>query len=85
MASKMPGATKRVLLTAAAIAFAAVAAAGCKPPVEGNEFNNSGNSAIGNPAVAPPMASNPPPSVAPSPEGRQPPPPATGVNAPAQN
>jgi len=73
----------RAVLTAAAIAFAAVAAAGCKPPVEGNELNNSGNSAFGNPAVAPPAAPNPPPNVSPSPEGKQPPPPATGVNAPA--
>jgi len=73
----------RAALTAAAIAFAAVAAAGCKPPIETNELNNSGNSALGNPAVAPPAASNPPPDIAPPPENRQPTPPATGVNAPA--
>jgi hypothetical protein len=74
----------RAVLTVAAIAFAAVAATACKPPVEGNEFNNSGNDAIGNPAIAPPGMSNPPPNITPSPEGQQPPPPPTGVNAPAR-
>ena len=78
----MPNATSRIPLTVAAIAFAAVAAAACKPPVEDNEFNNSGNDAIGNPAIAPPATSNPPPNITPSPEGKQPPPPATGENAP---
>ena len=76
---------KRVVLTVAAIAFAAVAATACKPPVEENEFNNSGNDAVGNPAIAPPMASNPAPAITPSPEGSAPPPPATGINAPALN
>lgn len=73
----------RVVLTTAAIAFAAVAVAACKPPVEANELNNSGNDAFGNPAIAPPAASNPPPNITPSPEGQKAPPAPTGVNAPA--
>jgi hypothetical protein len=72
----------RAALTAAAIAFAAVAAAACKPPVEDNEFNNSGTSATADPRVAPPAAANPAPNISASPEGRQPPPKATGINGP---
>lgn len=56
---------KRALLTAAACALAALAAAGCSPPVERSEFNNSGLSAriAFDPSAAPPAPANPPPRI----------------------
>ena len=60
------GAVKRFLATAAALALAASAAAGCKPPVEQSEFINSGMSAAVavDPSQAPPAFPNPPPNIA---------------------
>ena len=48
----------------AAIALAALAA-GCQPPTERSEYNNSGLSVAvaSNPAVAPPASRNPPPRI----------------------
>jgi hypothetical protein len=56
---------KRVLLPLAACAFAALAAAGCKPPVEQSAFNNSGLSAAVayDPSAVPPSPANPPPRI----------------------
>jgi len=57
---------RRVLLPVAALALAASAAAGCKPPVEQSEFINSGMSAAlaDDPSKAPPASANPPPNIA---------------------
>jgi hypothetical protein len=56
---------KRVLLPLAACAFAALAAAGCKPPVERSEFNNSGLSVAvaSDPSAVPKAPANPPPRI----------------------
>ncbi|HUJ00723.1 MAG TPA: hypothetical protein VLY46_10835 [Usitatibacter sp.] len=56
---------KRVLVSVAALALGA-AAAGCHPPVEKSEFNNSGLSVAiaGNPSLAA-HAANPPPRIVP--------------------
>jgi hypothetical protein len=53
------------VLAFAAIALAALAAAGCQPPTERSEYNNSGLSVAvaSNPAVAPPVWRNPPPRI----------------------
>jgi hypothetical protein len=58
-------AMKRVLLPLAACAFAALAAAGCKPPVEQSEFNNSGLSVAvaSDPSAVPEAPANPPPRI----------------------
>jgi len=52
------------LLPLAAIALAALVA-GCEPPTDRSEYNNSGLSVAvaGNPSVAPPASSNPPPRI----------------------
>jgi hypothetical protein len=56
---------KRVLLPVAALALAASAAAGCKPPVEQSEFINSGRSAAiaEDSSKVPPASPNPPPNI----------------------
>ena len=67
---------KRGLLPAVACALAALAAAGCSPPVERSEFNNSGLSAriAFDPSAAPPAPANPAPRIQPA---------ADTANAPA--
>jgi len=58
---------RRVLLTAAACAFGALAVAGCEPPVEQSAYNNSGLSAAVafDPSAAPKPPENPPPRIEP--------------------
>jgi len=63
----------RVVLPVVALALVAAGAAGCEPPIEKSEFNNSGLSvAIAqDPSVAPPQSRNPPPHIdAPQPAAR---------------
>ena len=57
---------KRVLLPVAALALAASAAAGCKPPVEQSEFINSGVSAalVEDASKVPPASANSQPNIA---------------------
>jgi hypothetical protein len=72
---------KRAFLPAAC-ALAALAAAGCSPPVERSEFNNSGLSAkvaLDSSAV-PAAPANPPPRIRPAPGATQA---ATAGEAPA--
>jgi len=59
-------AARRVLAPVAALALAASAAAGCKPPVEKSEYINSGTSVAlaGDPSKAPAVPANPPPNIA---------------------
>ena len=58
-------AMRSVLLPVAACALAALAVAGCKPPVERSEFNNSGLSVAvaKNPSAAPATPANPAPRI----------------------
>jgi hypothetical protein len=58
---------RRVLLTTAACALAALAVAGCEPPVEQSAYNNSGLSAAVafDPSAAPKPPENPPPRIEP--------------------
>jgi hypothetical protein len=55
----------RLLLPAAAVALCAAAAAGCGPPTERSEFNNSGTSAAvgADSSKAPATMPNPPPRI----------------------